>query len=401
MISEYSAIEGRSPRFYKLLGGLVFLVLIGAGCFLAIEIFGHGITGMNNQVVWGVPHVVAISLLVMASGALNLGSMSTVFATVQFKQFTRFSAFLSIALLAGGLAVLLLDLGRPDRMLLAMLHYNFRSMFSWNVLLYTGFFMLCSLYLWSMFEKPQYTKLIGSAAFGWRLILTTGTGSIFGVIQAREVFHSAITGPTFVAYSLTSGTALSILLLVTTFRLTNREFDMRVLFALRNAMIFFVFLVFYMLIVEKFTKFYSPASYDVENWLLGGSMSWLYWGGVVLIGILFPLLTLFNPATGNTEGGIMFASALIVIGEISYVAHVLLAGQTYPLTLFPGYEVSSSFLDGQMATYTPSLVEFGLGLGGVGIVGLIYVLGFLKGGNFPGILDIICFFCDSCGNFDL
>ena len=375
MIDDFSTIDGRSSGFFKLLASLGGLLLLGAGAFVYIEVYGHGVTGMTNTVVWGLPHIVAISLLVMASGALNLGSMSTIFAVKQFKQFGRFSAFLAIALLVGGLAVLMLDLGRPDRMLLPMIYMNFRSMFTWNVFLYSGFMILCFLYLWSMFEHPRFTKLVGSAAFSWRVILTTGTGSIFGVIQAREVFHSAITAPTFVAFSLTSGTALSTLLLVSTFHLTGRTLDTRLVYSLRNTLIFFVTFVFYLLVVEKFTKLYSPASYDVEQWILGGSYAWLYWGGVVFVGILAPMGLLFHHTIGNQVSGIMIASGLVVVGLFAFVSFVLLAGQSYPFNMFPGYEMTSVFQDGHEGVYSPTLVELFLGLGGVGISGLIYLLG--------------------------
>ncbi|MBF0357876.1 MAG: polysulfide reductase NrfD [Magnetococcales bacterium] len=375
MLSNFTAIEGRSFGYWRLVIFFGVLVLIGAGSFVAVEVHGHGITGMNNQIVWGVPHVFAISLLVMASGALNLGSMSTVFAVKQFKQFGRFSAFLAIALLIGGLAVLMLDLGRPDRLLLTMMHMNFRSMFTLNVFLYSGFIILCFLYLWSMFEYHQFTKVIGSAAFMWRVILTTGTGSIFGVLHAREVFHSAITAPTFVALSLSSGTAISILLLVTTFKQTKRDLEDKVVFGLRNALIFFILLVAYLLVVEKFTKYYSPAFYDVQGWILTGPYSSLYIFGVWGAAIIIPLAILFHPSKGNSVSGVMWASLFSIIGTFSIVAHLLLAGQAYPLNMFPGYEVSSAFMDGVTATYSPAAVEYMLGFGGIGIAGIIYLLG--------------------------
>ena len=34
--------------------------------------------------------------------------------------------------------VLMLDLGRPDRVIVAATHYNWRSVFAWNVFLYSG-----------------------------------------------------------------------------------------------------------------------------------------------------------------------------------------------------------------------------------------------------------------------
>ncbi len=375
MIDEFATIEGRSSGYYTLLALLGALVFVSGAAFVYIDIHGHGVTGMSNTVVWGLPHIFALALLVMASGSLNLGSMSTIFAVKRFKQFSRFSAFTAIALLAGGLAVLAIDLGRPDRMLMLMLHMNFRSMFTWNVFLYSGFTVLCFLYLWSMFQFPQFTKVVGSAAFGWRFMLTTGTGSIFGVVHAREVFHSAITAPTFVAISLTSGTAMSILLLVSSFHLTGRVMDKRLVYALRNVLIYFLLLVLYLLIVEKFTKFYSPAFYDVEQWILMGPYAWLYWGGVVFVGVVAPMIILFNHRWGNQVGGIMTAAGLVVAGLFLFIGFVLIAGQSYPLNMFPGYEISSVFQDGLEGSYTPTLVELCLGVGGIGVSGLIYLLG--------------------------
>ena len=43
------------------------------------------------------------------------------------------SALLAIALLMGGLMVLMLDLGRPDRLIVAMTHFNFKSIFAMNI----------------------------------------------------------------------------------------------------------------------------------------------------------------------------------------------------------------------------------------------------------------------------
>ena len=69
---------------------------------------GHYVTGMNNQIVWGMPHVFAVFLIVAASGALNIASISSVFGRVMYKPLGRLSTLLSLALLAGGLMVLVL-----------------------------------------------------------------------------------------------------------------------------------------------------------------------------------------------------------------------------------------------------------------------------------------------------
>ncbi len=125
-------------------------IVAGAGAHLTMEHYGHVITGMDNRIVWGLPHVFAVFLIVAASGALNVASTASVFGKSIYKPLAPLSALLALALLAGGLTVLMLDLGRPDRIIVAATTYNFKSVFAWNVFLYTGFFTIVGAYLWMM-----------------------------------------------------------------------------------------------------------------------------------------------------------------------------------------------------------------------------------------------------------
>ena len=105
-----------------------------------------------------------------------------------------------VALLVGGLAVLVLDLGRPDRLIVAMTTYNFKSIFAWNIYLYTGFVTIVAAYLFVMMDRriaqsAGPTKVLGWIAFIWRLLLTTGTGSIFGFLIARDTMSGAVMAP--------------------------------------------------------------------------------------------------------------------------------------------------------------------------------------------------------------
>ncbi|MBI3779398.1 MAG: molybdopterin oxidoreductase, partial [Gammaproteobacteria bacterium] len=46
----------------------------------------------------------------------------------------------------------------------------------------------------------------------------------------------------------------------------------------------------------------------------------------------------------------------------------IIGGQAYPMPLMPGKEVvASSFFDGMVASYSPSLPEVVLGVGGIGL----------------------------------
>ena len=136
-------------------GGAAAALVALAGLAAAhyMEEHGHIVTGMNNQIVWGLPHVFAIFLIVAASGALNVASIGSVFGQAAYKARAPLSGLLCLALLAGGLAVLMLDLGRPERMIVAATHYNFTSVFAWNVFLYSGMFAIVAVYLWTLMER--------------------------------------------------------------------------------------------------------------------------------------------------------------------------------------------------------------------------------------------------------
>ena len=205
----YRELEG-TPGVYGLIVLLGAFVLAGLASFWYMEHNGHIVTGMNNQIVWGLPHVFAIFLIVAASGALNVASIGSVFGKTAYKPMARMSGLLAIALLLGGLMVLVLDLGRPDRLIVAMTSYNFKSIFAWNIILYNGFMAIVGVYIYLQMERnvPKVLlKSVGVFAFVWRLLLTTGTGSIFGWLVAREAYDAAVMAPMFIAMSLSFGLA--------------------------------------------------------------------------------------------------------------------------------------------------------------------------------------------------
>lgn len=164
---ELRPLLGTSAGYYLLMGGMALVALVGLAAAWFMEHNGHIVTGMNNQIVWGLPHVFAVFLVVAASGALNVASMASVFGKTEFKPLAPLSSLLAIALLLGGLTVLMLDLGRPDRLIVAMTHFNFKSIFALNIFLYSGFMGFVIAYLWTMMEHRmnRYTPLVGLFAF--------------------------------------------------------------------------------------------------------------------------------------------------------------------------------------------------------------------------------------------
>lgn len=371
-------IAGRSFDYWGLVAVLGLLVLAGGGAALYMEINGHWVTGMSNQIVWGMPHVFAVFLIVAASGALNAASISSVFDKKAYKPLAPLSGILALALLAGGLAVLVLDLGRPDRLIVAMTHYNFKSIFAWNIYLYTGFFAVVAVYLWTMLEKRMngYSKPAGVFAFVWRLILTTGTGSIFGFLVARQAYDEAILAPMFIALSFSYGMAIFLLVVMAATRWSDRQLGEHILGRLRNLLRLFIVAAFYFVAVYHLTNLYITQHHGVERFILadGGIHTAMFWVGQILLGSVLPAAILYHPGTKDSRFAMAVAAGLVIVGGMAQMWVTIIGGQAYPLVMFPGYEVTSSFFDGQIGTYQPTLAEIVLGLGGMALALLLVTL---------------------------
>lgn len=365
--------------FYALViaGGLVLLAGIAAAHYMDVN--GHVVTGMNNQVVWGLPHVFAIFMIVAASGALNVASVGSVFGETAYKPHARLSALLCFALLAGGLMVLLLDLGRPERVIVAATHYNLTSVFAWNVILYSGMFGLVAAYLWTLTERRMqaFSRPVGVAALVWRFVLTTGTGSIFGFLVARQAYQSALLAPLFIVLSLAWGQAVFLLAQAALHAWHGRALPQEVTQRMARLLALFTVGALYLVVVYHVTNLYFARQTAFEAFILlgrggGAGYASLFWLGYVVLGTALPLALLWRkPGTR----AILAASALVCLGAFAWLYVFIVGGQAFPLEIFPGHVVSSTFFDGAVDAYRPSWPEWLLGLGGLAAAFVAAVVG--------------------------
>ncbi|HJV68397.1 MAG TPA: molybdopterin oxidoreductase, partial [Ideonella sp.] len=89
---------------------------------------------------------------------------------------------------------------------------------------------------------------------------------------------------------------------------------------------------------------------------------------------IVPMILLFGPRLAQPRATLA-ASVLVVLGAFALLFVFIVGGQAFPLEIFPGYEVSSSFGDGTVAAYVPSLPEWLLGFGGLGAAFVLTTIG--------------------------
>ena len=376
---RYQQVDGSGTGFYVLVALLSVLIVVALGAVYFMEHNGHYVTGMSNRIVWGTPHVFAIFLIVAASGALNVASISSVFQKKMYKPLSRLSGLVSLALLAGGLMILVLDLGRPDRLIVAMTEYNFKSIFAWNIILYNGFFVIVGVYLWMMFERRmnKFSSKVGLLALTWRLILTTGTGSIFGFLVSRQAYDAVIMAPMFIIMSFAFGLAFFILILLASYKWTERDLGDAIVNRLGNLLGVFIAAVIYFVAIYHLGNLYITENTGVEDFLLfdGEIYSQLFWYVQIILGGLVPIALIYSPVTRGNRMTLGLASVLVIIGGIAQIYVIIIGGQAYPMEMFPGMDIISGY--GGIASYIPSIAEIFLGVGGIAVA-LITIVFFVK-----------------------
>ncbi|OED41904.1 hypothetical protein AB833_08695 [Chromatiales bacterium (ex Bugula neritina AB1)] len=406
---NYQSVKPRTAGYLILLLALASIAAFGLYSAYIMEHAGHHITGMTNRVVWGLPHVFAVSLIVAASGALNGASLASVFNNDLYKPYARCSVALAVSLLIGGLLVLVLDLGRPDRLVIAVTHFNFRSIFSWNVFLYTGFIAIGIVYLWFLCERRyrHRIKQIAIIALIWRIMLTTGTGCIFGFLVGRDSLDTALLAPMFIALSLVTGTAVFALCLHAIARVQRNPITCDTIRSLSKLLIWFMLALGYFALVHHLTNLYVAEHALTEQLALTGPNAGIFWFGFVVAGLILPTALLLKNSlqkstivsADNTESNrepgeaqspnreaatsvcntsknrLVAACVAALAGSACLVYVVIIGSQTAPQKLFPGKTVvASSFGDKGVASYQPSIWEWGLGAGGIAIALLIFIV---------------------------
>jgi Ni/Fe-hydrogenase subunit HybB-like protein len=384
----YRELGGPSRRYWRLLALLAIPLALGAVSYFYIEHYGHIVTGMDNQIVWGMPHVFAMFLVVAATGAINVAMAASVFGKTTYRPVAPLSALVSLALLFGGLALLMLDLGRSDRMIVAITHLNPNSIFALRVILYDGFMASVGVYLWFLLERRmnRYIRPAAILAFLWQLLLVTGTGLEFG-FNFRAAYDSALYAPMFIAFASAYGTAVLILILLAVCSWEDRPVSDELLRRLKNLLGISVGASLFFAVLFLSFKYELARSRDVARFLLfdGGVYTALLWLGQLAVGGIVPLALLLRSQV--SRAAVVAACVLVVLGGLAQMYVTLIGGQAYPQILFPGMVEASSFFDGEIHPYTPSVPEVLLGLGGMALAAAIVAVALRALAMLPERLD--------------
>jgi Ni/Fe-hydrogenase subunit HybB-like protein len=219
-------------RYYAWIGFLSVIVLLGINAWAKQVVHGLYVTGMSDQVSWGV-YIANFTFMVgVAAAAAMLVIPVYIYKNHELHDLVIFGELLAVAAILMCLAFVTVDLGRPDRfwhLIPGIGKFNFPgSMLSWDVIVLNGYLLLnvhiCGYLLYCRYRghKPAKWFYIPFVfiAIVWAVSIHTVTAFLYVGLGGRPFWNSSIVGPRFLASAFTAGPALIILAMQVVRRVT-------------------------------------------------------------------------------------------------------------------------------------------------------------------------------------
>ncbi len=219
-------------RYYTWMGLLTVVILLGLNAYA--KQFSHGliVTGMSNEVSWGV-YIANFTFLVgVAAAAVMMVIPVYIYDNEELHDLVIFGELLAVAAIIMCLMFVTVDLGRPDRfwhLIPGLGQMNFpNSLLSWDVIVLNGYLLLnvhiCGYLLYCRYQKRMPTKWFYVPfvfiAILWAISIHTVTAFLYVGLGGRPFWNQAIIGPRFLASAFTAGPALIILAIQVVRRVT-------------------------------------------------------------------------------------------------------------------------------------------------------------------------------------
>jgi Ni/Fe-hydrogenase subunit HybB-like protein len=219
-------------RYYTWMGVLTVFCLLGLNAYVKQFVHGLLVTGMSDEVSWGV-YIANFTFLVgVAAAAVMMVIPVYIYRNEELHDLVIFGELLAVAAIIMCLAFVTVDLGRPDRfwhLIPGIGQFNFpASMLSWDVIVLNGYLLLnvhiCGYLLYCRYQGKRpaawfYIPFV-FIAIVWAVSIHTVTAFLYVGLGGRPFWNSAVVGPRFLASAFTAGPALIILAMQVVRRVT-------------------------------------------------------------------------------------------------------------------------------------------------------------------------------------
>lgn len=357
MNAEYNQlVNDLAPRKFGWKGNVwvAFLIIILlVGLYAYIQQLRHGleITGMRDYALWGI----YISNFVFFVAVSLVGSLITAILRLSDVHWstplTRIAEIIAVAAIIMAGVTIIIDMGRPDRIINLLLHSRYQSPIIWDVIVITTYLVISLLLLYypllpdfSLLKKYTHhtgrlDKWYGRLSLNWSgseqqvrihsksiqalcvliipvaLAIHTVTAWLFETTY-RPGWDSTNFGPYFVAGAFVAGSGAVVMVMYVlrkTYKLenyiTDSHFD-----KMGKILVMLCMVYLYFNINEYLMPTYKSTEEETEHLqsLFTGEYAWLFWTAI-LGGLVLPIVVLLFPK-GRKPLPLFIVSLAVVLG---------------------------------------------------------------------------------------
>jgi polysulfide reductase chain C len=288
----------------------------------------------EDLVPWGILIVIHFFLSGMAAGSFFTSAAASYLDEEKYKKIASAGAYLALFSIMVDVPVLILDLDRPFRFITLLYRGSITAPLTWGV------WFLMGLGLFSLFNIALLRGM-GSAKGFKNLILIIGSLFAIGVsaytavalniaTNARPIWSNGMVIPVFMVASLITGIA-AVSLVVS---LSGVRKGLTSLNTANAVLLLFQLLMVGFLLLSASTS--SALSREAAGAILTGALSPVFWIGLVVIGLVIPVVVSWSnllakvaePRAGTTA----LISAMVLVGVFALRYIIVYGGQIIPLT---------------------------------------------------------------------
>jgi molybdopterin-containing oxidoreductase family membrane subunit len=389
-------IEQTGPAFYWAVGALSVCILWGAIAYWTQFDEGLGVTGLHQPVSWGF-YVTNFVFFIGISHAGTLISAILRLSRAEWRRpITRMAEVITVMVLFIGAGQILVDLGRPDRMMNVIRYGRYQSPLLWDATSISAYLTASIVYLyipmipdiailrdrlnkrrllysvlalgWTGSERQQ--KVLNRAIAIMAVLVIPIAVSVHTVVSfvfsmtLQPMWHSTIFGPYFVVGAIFSGIAALIVAMIIfrkAYRLHGylKPIHFRYLGQLLLVM---SLLWFYFTFAEYLTGYYGGEPEEMKVfWAKFTGPFWPFFWGMVLANFVIPVICLVRLGR-RTMGKVLAASLSVLVGM--WLERFIIIVPTLSTPRLPFGE----------GVYWPTWVEWGETAGSFALFALFFLL---------------------------
>lgn len=366
---------GRVYLIFVCIFGLLLLIGIAAGIHALFIAGSRHAYGTYREIPVAILISTYIFFVVASTGLCLVSSIGHVFGVKDFMPIAKRSVFLSIITILAGFLIIGLEIENPFRMLLYnFISPNFTSNIWWMGTLYGVYLLfMCIEFVYLMFGNHKHASVAGLLGVISGVAAHSNLGGIFAMLHGREYWYGPYLPIYFIASAIMTGCAFIIFFTYIAFKMSKNNMDkltQRSLEVVGKLTILMLVVIMFFTTWKMLTMAVGgPTKLEALAAMLAGPYAFNFWGIEVIGGMIIPFVLLLMSKAKNMM--IMFVAAAFMIFSIFFMRlDLVVVGQIVPLYLELGVNEYS-----RLHTYTPSVHEILVVLGGVGFCGMTFLLG--------------------------